>query len=1353
MILKVLSIFLLSLIFVSGFVIAQDIAYIVRDSSNPNAEIISILNNEGYSYDIIDDSEIPAVDFNDYRMILVWDERISNSTLVPVGTINSLVGNMNYLDTWKIADSVSSRISTGYEYGKIMNFSSDIVSGISVTPVQLYNQRNVELLYLPAPNKRARGLKNIVARDASTIEPLVGTIDRGAELLDHSLSNARIVVFTIVKSNYWTPETQLMFENSLIWTMSGSDRDGDGVYYDLDCNDDDASVWGNLPGYIDADNDDFGTGNLLQVCSGDELLDGYIDNNLDCNDNDSDVWQNIPGYLDGDEDGFGTGSLLQVCSGEDLSVGYIDNNLDCNDSNGSIWQNIPGYRDVDNDDFGTGNLLQVCSGEELLDGYTNDNNLDCNDSDADIWQNIPGYLDGDEDGFGTGNLLQVCSGDELHVGYINNNLDCNDNNHVINPDEEEIAYDGLDNDCSNGDLKDVDLDGYNSTVVGGTDCDDEDVTVWQNISGYIDIDEDGFGTGNLLQVCSGDELNTGYADNSLDCEDNDETINPNAAEIMDGIDQNCVNEAPVITPIVDTLTIQEGETLSFIVFAQDYDGDDLVYGINSSKFTVDDNEFSWETDFNDAGNYTFKISVRDSNNITTTIIRVMILNENIVPVCSDIPDLIWDEDGNATLDLNDYCNDSDGGFIGFGVNDTSTDTHIIIKRLIQGNAEFESVKDWSGEDWITFNVFDSFDGTVTGRINLIVNPINDVPLLLNPIENISFSEDSNLTNRINLNDYFADVDSELEFSVSGNDKVDVVIDNNGSVSFYPEADFFGEERIIFSGTDNEFDVSSNEAVINVIDANEPPEFGNINCNREILEDYIPTGSEDYDYNCELSATDFENDTLTFSVVNENGIICIVNNTILTYYSAVDHSGDANCLIRVSDDFGHSDFLFEVNVINTNDAPLVTNFLPKGLIRLLAGRSETFTVEVEDIDNDDIDYKWYMNNETLEEENSTLTHKFDNVGLYNLSFIVSDGEFEATADWDIFVGNTSEFTCSEVGGNLCNDNQICNSDLIPVKNSNMCCSISCSQKPPAFSDISDRNSTKDSRIQIDITEPNSDEKIKVNEETRIRIDLRNTLPEDAEFELSLYLYDITEDSLIEEFEESADINKNARQLFVFDIVIPDDTDESNEFYIFVKVDAEDNDNIIYYNEYYRSLDIIREDNNVIIEDIKIQQQSEELICGDSFDLTFNVKNIGTTDENVIVKVENAQLKINEETDNFEVEKYGNSDKEKQNFNFKIPEKTAAGEYKIKIKAIYDLETKSYDKSIVLAKCPEEKVKIESVKDVPGVISLKSESALEENQENNPEKFDYSSIDNKIVILLLFIFLASLVVLFYFYLWFF
>ena len=312
---------------------------------------------------------------------------------------------------------------------------------------------------------------------------------------------------------------------------------------------------------------------------------------------------------------------------------------------------------------------------------------------------------------------------------------------------------------------------------------------------------------------------------------------------------------------------------------------------------------------------------------------------------------------------------------------------------------------------------------------------------------------------------------------------------------------------------------------------------------------------------------------------------------------------------------------------------------------------------------------------------------------------------------------------------------------------MCCSISCSQKPPAFSDVSDRNDTLDSRIIIDVTDPDRDKKLKVNEETRIRIEVRNNLGEDAEFDLSAYVYDITEDEIIEEFEESADINNNERQLFVFDFVIPEDTDESNEFYIFVKADAEDNDNIKHYNEYFRSLDIVRDDNNVIVDNIRINQQSEELICGDSFDLTFDVKNIGTTNENVAVKVENTQLKINEEIKQFEVESHGNSDKAKQSFNFRIPEKTSAGEYKIKIKATYDSETRSYDKSIVIRKCPEEKVKIEKVDDAPGIISLKSSNVLEENLEDENAAIDYAPVDKRIVIALVLVFLMSLAVLFY------
>lgn len=123
--------------------------------------------------------------------------------------------------------------------------------------------------------------------------------------------------------------------------------------------------------------------------------------------------------------------------------------------------------------------------------------------------------------------------------------------------------DGLSADCNDTDPNkrqylegylDTDRDGYGSRallqvcsgenlpsgyVTKSGDCNDENKNVWQNLSGYIDADGDGYGSGKLLQVCSGENLSTGYSKIIGDCNDANTNIHPGVTEICNGMDDNC----------------------------------------------------------------------------------------------------------------------------------------------------------------------------------------------------------------------------------------------------------------------------------------------------------------------------------------------------------------------------------------------------------------------------------------------------------------------------------------------------------------------------------------------------------------------------------------------------------------------------------------------------------------------------------------------------------------------------------------------------------------------------------------------------------------------------------------------
>jgi hypothetical protein len=112
--------------------------------------------------------------------------------------------------------------------------------------------------------------------------------------------------------------------------------------------------------------------------------------------------------------------------------------------------------------------------------------------------------------------------------------DCDDRASNAYPGAEEIAYDGVDNDCIGGDLNDVDGDGAVAQEAGGPDCVDTDPAIGP---GATDVWYDGVDTD-----CDGndDDADGDGVGLGADCDDADPAVSPEVAERGgNGLDDDC----------------------------------------------------------------------------------------------------------------------------------------------------------------------------------------------------------------------------------------------------------------------------------------------------------------------------------------------------------------------------------------------------------------------------------------------------------------------------------------------------------------------------------------------------------------------------------------------------------------------------------------------------------------------------------------------------------------------------------------------------------------------------------------------------------------------------------------------
>ncbi|MCF7480108.1 tandem-95 repeat protein, partial [Vibrio sp. J2-4] len=215
---------------------------------------------------------------------------------------------------------------------------------------------------------------------------------------------------------------------------------------------------------------------------------------------------------------------------------------------------------------------------------------------------------------------------------------------------------------------------------------------------------------------------------------------------------------------------------------------------------------------------------------------------------------------------------------------------------------------------ISASVSDGVSPTANDSDSLIVNRVNDAPTIDNVIADQVLAEDFDAYT-IDLNEAFKDSDSSLEFSVSGNNNIQISI-VNGVATITPTADWNGKETITFTAKD-----PSGESVSQTVNFTVAPVVDIEADSADVVED-TPTiinvlGNDTFEGDNKVVSLDTNNGPANGTVsVNPDGSVTYTPND--NY-----HGADSFTYIVTSGGVSESTTV-NVDVTPVNDAPVATN---------------------------------------------------------------------------------------------------------------------------------------------------------------------------------------------------------------------------------------------------------------------------------------------------------------------------------------------------------------------------------------------------------------------------------------------
>ena len=289
---------------------------------------------------------------------------------------------------------------------------------------------------------------------------------------------------------------------------------------------------------------------------------------------------------------------------------------------------------------------------------------------------------------------------------------------------------------------------------------------------------------------------------------------------------NSVNDVPVAEP--DSYTMDEDAAnvvLSVISNDTDIDGPEALALVGviaeptNGTYTINGNTvvYTPTPDFYGSDSLTYQVT--DGDDAVTGTVNITVNSVNDVPVAE--PDSYTMDEDAANVVLSVISNDTDiDGPVALALVDVITGPTNGTATVVGNTVVYTPNPDFSGSDSLTYQVTDG-DDAVIGTANIIVNPVNDVPVVVN--DSYTMDEDStSVVLSVISND--TDIDGPEALALVGviaePTNGTYTIDGN-TVVYTPTPDFNGSDSLTYQVTDGA-DASLGNVSITVTSINDAP---------------------------------------------------------------------------------------------------------------------------------------------------------------------------------------------------------------------------------------------------------------------------------------------------------------------------------------------------------------------------------------------------------------------------------------------------------------------------------------------------------------------------------------------------